>query len=48
MSIAIWAPVDSALCAYYGLYPAIALNAVVTVVLLALLISVRRLAHRPP
>jgi hypothetical protein len=48
LSIAIWAPLDSALCAYYGLYPAIALNAVVALVLLGLLISVRRVAYAPP
>lgn len=48
LSIAIWAPLDSALCAYYGLYPAIALNAVVAVTLLGLLISVRRLAYALP
>ena len=48
LSIAIWAPLDSALCAYYGLYAAIALNAVVAVTLLGLLISVRRLAYAPP
>jgi hypothetical protein len=48
LSIAIWAPLDSALCAYYGLYAAIVLNAVVAVVLVGLLISVRRLASAPP
>ena len=47
LSIVIWAPLDSALCAYYGLYAAIVLNAVVAVVLLGLLISVRRLAYAP-
>ena len=48
LSIAIWSPLYSALCAYYGLYAAIAVNAVVAVALLGLLISVRRLAYAPP
>ena len=41
LSIAIWAPLDSVLCIYYGLYFAVALNAGVAVVLLGLLFSVR-------
>ena len=48
LSIVVWAPLDSALCACYGLYAAIALNAVVAVVLLGLLISVRRLTYASP
>jgi hypothetical protein len=47
LAIVIWAPLDSALCAYYGLYLPIVLNAVVAVVLLGLLISVRRLSYAP-
>ena len=46
LSIVIWAPLDSALCIYYGLYAAVAINAAVALVVLGLLMSVRRLAYR--
>jgi hypothetical protein len=45
LSIAVWAPLDSALCLYYGLHFAVALNAVIAVAILGLLLSVRGLAH---
>jgi hypothetical protein len=45
LSIAVWAPLDSALSIYYGLYSAIALNAAVATVFLWLLFSVRGLAY---
>lgn len=45
LSILIWAPLDSLLCIRYGLYPAVALNAVVAAVLLGLLLGVRRLPY---
>ncbi len=44
MSIVVWAPMDSALSLYYGLYPAVALNAVVAGLFLGLLFSVRHQA----
>ncbi len=44
MSIVVWAPMDSALCLYYGLYPAVALNAAVASLFLGLLFSVRHQA----
>ncbi len=45
LSIAIWAPLDSALCMYYGLYSAVALNAAIALAFLALLLPVRGLAY---
>jgi hypothetical protein len=42
LSILIWAPLDSALCIYYGLYSAVALNAAVAVTILGLLLGVRK------
>ena len=44
MSIVVWAPMDSALSIYYGLYPAVALNAAVASLFLGLLFRVRRLS----
>jgi hypothetical protein len=44
LSIAVWAPLDSALCIYYGLYSAVALNAAIAAAFLGLLFSVRSLA----
>ena len=48
LSIAVWAPLDSALCVYYGLYFAVALNAVIALVILGLLFGVRGLANSKP
>lgn len=48
MAIAIWAPLDSALCIHYGLYSAVAVNAMIAIVLLALLLGVRGLAYGLP
>jgi hypothetical protein len=45
LSIAVWASLDSALCGYYGLYSAVALNAAVAALFLGLLFSVRGLAY---
>jgi hypothetical protein len=44
MSIVVWAPTDSALCLYYGLYPAVALNVAVASLFIGLLFSVRHQA----
>jgi hypothetical protein len=41
ISIVVWAPMDSALCLSYGLYPAVALNAAVASLFLGLLLSAR-------
>lgn len=46
MSIVVWAPMDSALSIYYGLYPAVALNAVVASLFLGLLFNVRQQAFK--
>lgn len=48
LAIMAWAPLDSALCIHYGLYSAVAVNAVIAIVLLALLLGVRGLAHGLP
>ena len=48
LSVLVWAPVDSALCIHYGLYSAVALNAVVAVAFLGLLFGVRGLAYNNP
>ena len=48
LAIAIWAPLDSALCIHYGLYSAVGMNAVIALVLLALLLRVRGLAYGLP
>ena len=45
LAIVVWAPLDSALCIHYGLYSAVAVNAVIATVLLALLLGVRGLAY---
>jgi len=45
LSIAVWAPLDSALCVYYGLYSAVALNTGVAALFLGLLLSVRGLVY---
>ena len=46
LAIVIWAPLDSALCIYYGLYPAVAVNAAIALVLIGILFRVRGLAYR--
>ncbi len=46
LSILIWAPLDSALSIHYGLHAAVALNAVVAVIVLALLFRVRNIEGR--
>ena len=45
LSIAVWVLLDSALCVYYALYPAVALNVAVAAVFLGLLLSVHDLAY---
>ena len=41
IAILVWAPLDTGLCLYYGVYGGAALNSVVIVVLIALLFAVR-------
>jgi len=41
LSIAVWAPLDTALCWYFGVYGGIVVNSAVAVVLVALLFNVR-------
>ena len=48
LAIVVWAPLDSALCVHYGLYSAVTVNAVIAIVLLALLLRVRGLAYGLP
>ena len=48
LAIVIWAPLDSALCIYYGLYPAVAANAVIAAVFLGLLLSARGMVRGVP
>lgn len=45
LSVAIWAPLDTGLCLYFGVYGGAAVNTVVVVVLFGLLASVRSLAY---
>ena len=45
LSIFVWAPFDSALCIYYGLKFAVAFNAVIAVIFLGLLFTLRGLAY---
>jgi len=40
LAVVIWAPLDTSLCLYYGVYGGVAVNALVTVLLLALLFNV--------
>lgn len=44
-SIAVWVPLDTLLCWYYGVYLGVWLNLAVTAVLLTLLIRVKSLAY---
>jgi hypothetical protein len=44
-SIAVWIPLDTLLCWYYGVYLGVWLNLAVTAVLLTLLIRVKSLAY---
>jgi len=46
-SVAIWAPLDSALCLYFGVYAGAVVNTVVVAVLIGLLLAVRPLANKP-
>ena len=41
IAVAIWAPLDTALCLYFGLYGGAIVNAAVVVVLIVLLLGVR-------
>ena len=45
LSVAIWAPLDTGLCLYFGVYGGAVVNTVVVVVLFGLLASVRSLAY---
>ena len=40
-AVLIWAPLDSALCLYYGVWAGAVLNVIVTIALLVLLLAVR-------
>ena len=44
-SVAVWAPLDTALCLYFGVYGGALVNAVVVAVLIALLLGVRKTAY---
>ena len=46
LSVVIWAPLDTALCVYFGLYGGAIVNAVVVIILVVLLFGVRELAYR--
>ena len=46
IAILVWAPLDTGLCLYYGVYGAAMLNMVVVIVLIALLIAVRDQGRR--
>ena len=41
LAVLIWAPLDTSLCLYYGVYGGVVVNALVTVLLLALLFKVK-------
>lgn len=41
LAVVIWAPLDTSLCLYYGVYGGVVVNALVTVLLLALLFNVK-------
>lgn len=45
-AVAIWAPLDTGLCLYFGVYSGAVVNAVVVVVLFGLLIRVKSLAYQ--
>ena len=45
VSVLVWAVLDSSLCAYYGLYFAVALNVLIAGALLAMLFAARSLAR---
>jgi hypothetical protein len=42
LSLIVWAPLDSALCLYYGFYAGVAVNATVFVIVGALLLAARK------
>ncbi len=41
LAVIIWAPLDTSLCLYYGVYSGVVVNALVTVLLLVLLFKVK-------
>ncbi len=41
LAVVIWAPLDTSLCLYYGVYGGVVVNALVTVLLLVLLFKVK-------
>ncbi len=45
VSVAIWAPLDTALCLYFGVYAGAIVNAVVVAILTVLLLGVRKTAY---
>ena len=46
LSVALWAPLDTGLCLYFGVYGGAVVNAIVVVVLFGLLVSVKSLAYQ--
>ena len=46
LAVLIWAPLDTGLCLYFGIYRGAMVNAVVFVVLVALLFNVKGMAKR--
>lgn len=41
LSIVVWAPLDTSLCLYYGVYGGVAVNGLIVVLLLVLLLKIR-------
>jgi hypothetical protein len=48
ISVAIWAPLDTALCLYFSVYGGAVVNAVIVAVLTVLLLGVRAMAYSRP
>ena len=46
LSVVVWAPLDTGLCLYFGVYGGAVVNAVVVVVLIGLLVNVKSLAYQ--
>ncbi|MFQ5609640.1 MAG: hypothetical protein ACE5F8_05145, partial [Woeseiaceae bacterium] len=46
LAVLIWAPLDTGLCLYFGIYPGAIVNAIVFAVLVALLLNVRNMPKR--
>lgn len=46
LSVVVWAPLDTGLCLYFGVYGGAVVNAIVIVVLIGLLVNVKSLAYQ--